>query len=201
MNKLSNKLSKKNFATISFMTLFAIAIILFYYYLTTRREPAVKPSDEELTEYQQIMNIDLEQNYPATPREVIKLFGRIIKYIYGSPMDEEIKPLALKIRELYDTEFLDNNPEDDYIDDLLSELASWKENDRKITGYRLVNDDLDEETEVDGVRYSVKYISYTIKEKVKFTETWKVLLRQDEKNRWKIVGWEYVSSDNNQDKK
>jgi hypothetical protein len=194
-----NKLSKRNSTTIGFMTLFAIVILVFYYYWTARTEPVSETSVEELTEYQQIMNVDLEKNYPATPREVVKLFGRIIKFLYNSPKEEEIKPLALKIRKLYDPEFLADNPEDDYLNDLYSDIASWKEQNRKITNYLLVNEDLEQDSEINGVRYSVKYISYTIKEKGKFTETWKVLLRQDESDRWKIVGWEFVPADDKQD--
>ena len=191
-----NKLSRKNFKTVGFMTAFALAIVLLYYYLTTRTEPIVDTSVTSKTEYEQINNIDLEQNYPATPREVVKLFGRIIKYLYDQPKDDEIKPLALKVRGLYDEAFLEHNPEEDYLNDLYTELASWQEDNRRITNYLLTNEDLEEDSEIDGVKYSVKYLTYTIKEKAKFTETWKVLLRQDEKNRWKIMGWEYVPADN-----
>jgi len=193
------KLSKRNVTTIVYMTVLAIAILAFYYYLTALKKPA-QETNQELTEYQQIMNIDLEQNYPATPKEVVKLQGRIIKYLYDSPKDEEIEPLALKVRQLYDEDFLANNPEDEYINNLISELASWKENKRKITNYLIVNEDMAQEAEIDGVRYAVKYISYTIKEKVKFTEVWKVLLKQDEENRWKIVGWEFVPAQDKKDK-
>lgn len=197
-----NRLNKKNLTTIGFMTLFAIAIILVYYYLNTRRETARDTTGDALTEYEQIMQLDLKNNYPATSREVVKIMGRIIRYLYDSPKDEEIKPLALKIRELYDDEFLEKNPEDQYISNLQSELAQWKEKSRKITNYLMVNDDLEEETVIDGVRYSVRYISYAIREKGKFTETWKVLLKQDKQNRWKIVGWEFVPAEDKQtDKK
>jgi len=194
-----NRLNKRNLTTVGFMTLFAIAIILVYYYLNTRREAAKDTTGEALTEYEQIMQLDLENNYPATPREVVKIMGRIIRYLYDSPKDEEIKPLALKVRELYDKEFLDNNPEDQYISNLQSELAQWKEKNRKITNYLMVNNDLEEETVIDGVKYSVRYISYVIREKGKFTETWKVLLKQDKQNRWKIVGWEFVPAESKQE--
>jgi len=199
MEDCMNRLNKKNLTTIGFMTLFAIAIILVYYYLNTQRETARDTTGDALTEYEQIMQLDLKNNYPATSREVVKIMGRIIRYLYDSPKDEEIKPLALKIRELYDDEFLEKNPEDQYINNLQSELAQWKEKNRKITNYLMVNDDLEEETVIDGVRYSVRYISYVIREKGKFTETWKVLLKQDKQNRWKIVGWEFVPAEDKQE--
>lgn len=193
-----NRLNRKNMATIGTMTLLAVAIIFVYYYLNTRRETAKDTTGEALTEYEQIMQLDFENNYPATQKEVVKTLGRIIRYLYNSPKDEEVRPLALKMRELYDEELLEKNPEEQFINDLQSELAQWKENNRKVTNYLMVNEDSDEETEMDGVRYSIKYISYVIREKGKFTETWRVLLRQDEQNRWKIFGWEYVPAEKEQ---
>jgi len=196
-----NGLNKKNMRTMGFMMLFAVVIISSYYYLSTRREEPKDTSGIALTEYQQIMGIDLEQNYPATPREVVKLLGRIIKYLYNEPAEDEIKPLALKARGLYDKELLADNPEDEYINNLVAELASWRDKNRKITNYLLVNEDMEQDTEVDGVKYAVRYISYTIKEKGKFTETWRVLLRQDEDGKWKVVGWEFVPADDEKDDK
>lgn len=190
----TNKLNK-NMRTVGFMTFFALVIVLSYYFLTTSDKPADKSATAQ-TEYEQIINIDLEANYPATPREVTKLFGRIIKYLYDQPKEEEIRPLALKVRKLYDEAFLEHNPEDEYLNELYAELASWQEDKRRITNYLLTNEDLEEESVIEGVKYAIKYVTYTIKEKAKFTETWKVLLKQDEESRWKIVGWEFVPASN-----
>jgi hypothetical protein len=185
-------------ATISIMTLFAIIILMFYYYWTHRVDP-LDTSAENLSEFEKIMNEDYIQNYPETPREVVKNFARIMRVLYNDPKDDEVEPLALKIRELYDNEFLQNNPEDTYLNNLYSDIASWQEKKRRITNYLLVKEDQEQESEVNGVKYSVNYVSYTIQENGKFTETWKVLLRQDEDKRWKILGWEFVPEEDSQD--
>lgn len=186
------KAKSRTATTIGFMSLFAIIILLFYYYWANRTDPSEDASTINLSETEKILNVDLKTNYPDTPREVVKLFGRIMKDLYDNPKEEDVSPLSMKIRELYDDEFLKNNPEEDYLVNLKTDIAQWKVKDRRITNYLLVNETLEEENEVDGVKYSVNYISYTIQENVKFTETWKVLLRRDVNKKWKILGWEYV---------
>jgi hypothetical protein len=194
-NGMEGKAKRRTITTIGFMTLFAIVVLMFYYYWSNRTEPLEDASVENLSEFDKIMNEDLELYYPETPRETVKLFARIMKALYNNPKDEEIKPLALKIRELYDEDFLANNPEETYLNNLVIDIAGWKDKDRRITNYLLVNEDQEEESEIDGVKYSVNYVSYTIQENGKFTETWKVLLRQDKNEKWKIVGWEFVPKD------
>lgn len=189
------KAGRRTATTIGLMTLLAVIILMFYYYWTNHKDPLEETSVDELSEYQKIMNIDLELNYPETPRETVKLFARIMKALYNNPKDEEVEPLANKIRELYDKEFLANNPEDAYLTSLKADIVSWKDKDRRITNYLLINEDKEQESVKDGVKYSVNYVSYTIQQNGKFTETWKVLLRQDENKKWKIVGWEFVPED------
>ncbi len=189
------KARKRTIVTIGLMTLFAIIILLFYYYWTNRVTPLEDASTENLTETEKILAEDLENEYPATARETVKVFAGVMKALYNEPKDEEIEPLALKIRELYDEEFLKNNPEDTYLTYLKTDIAEWQDKDRRITNFLLVNDEQEQESEVEGVKYSLNYVSFTIQENIKFTETWKILLRQDEKKRWKVLGWEFVAEE------
>jgi hypothetical protein len=182
---------QKKGAVIGVIALCAIIVLTFYYYLVNHA-PTKETQDQTMTETEKIIAYDLDADYPQTPRETVKLFARIMKALYDNPEDREIEPLALKIRELYDEEFLDSNPQETYLSSLKSDISGWKESDRRITNYLLVNEDLEQEKELEGVKYSVNYVSYTIQENGKFTETWKVLLRQDKENKWRILGWEYV---------
>lgn len=188
------KLGKRTTTTISLMILFAVIVLMFYYYFINRTDPIKDTSANNLSEYEKIMSLDLEEKYPETPREVVKTFARIIKALYNNPKEEEIEPLARKVRLLYAGDFLLNNPDSTYLENLREDIKSWKDEGRRITNYLLVNEELEEKSEIDGVPYAVNYVSYTIKENGKFTETWKVLLRQEE-GKWKIVGWEYVPED------
>ncbi len=179
-------------ATIIVMVLLAAIILTFYYYLVNRM-PSEEDPFQNMTENEKIIAYDLEKDYPQTPRETVKLFARIMKALYNDPADEDIKPLALKIRELYDEELLENNPEETYLNNLMTDIASWKEDKRRITNYLLVREDEEQEKELEGVKHSVNYVSFTIQKNGKITETWKVLLRQDKEKKWKILGWEDVS--------
>lgn len=189
------KAKNRTAATIASMMVIALAILSFYFYWSYRTKPLEETSVENMTEIQKLLNKDLLQNYPETPREVTKLFGNMMKNLYNNNPDEEVEELALKIRELYDEEFLNANPQEAYLKNLYSDIASWKEANRRISNYNLVNKDSEEEKELDGVKYAVIYLSFTIQESGKFTETWKMMLRQDSQKKWKILGWQVEPSD------
>lgn len=186
------KAKQRTVWTIIIMTILAIAIILFYFYWTSRTNPLEDTSEENLSEVEKLLQKDLELYYPETPREVVKLFGNMMKTLYNGLEDDEVEALSLKIRELYDKEFLENNPESTYLKNLYTDIAEWEKKDRRIANYLIVNEDMEEQQEIDGVQYAINYIAFTIQQNGKFIETWKVLLRQDENKDWKILGWEVV---------
>lgn len=185
---------KRTTATVIVMIVLAAFIIIFYYYWSNRTEPL--SSSKKQSEEQLLINKDLKLYYPDTPREVVKLFAHMMKAIYGDQASEdEVKALALKIRELYDQELLNKNPEDTYLANLNSDLAKWKKEKRKITNYLMVRENKDEDSEIDGVKYATRYVSFTIQKNNKFSEVWKVLLRQDKDKKWKILGWKLAPED------
>ncbi len=189
------KAKNRTAVTIISMMVLALAILSFYFYWSYRTKPLEETAVENMTDIQKLLNKDLVQNYPETPREVTKLFGNMMKNLYNNNPDDEVEALALKIRDLYDEEFLNANPEEAYLKNLYSDIASWKEANRRIANYNLVKEDMDEEQELNGVKYAVIYLSFTIQENGKFTETWKIMLRQDTQKKWKILGWQVVPSE------
>jgi hypothetical protein len=189
------KAKNRTAVTVTAMLVVALAILSFYFYWSYRSTPINEASTENMTEAQKLIAKDFVGNYPQTPREVVKVFGSIMKALYNNVEDEDAEPLALKIRELYDKEFLNANPEKTYLQNLYSDIAAWKDKDRKITSYLLVQDELEQQEEIDGVQYATVFISFTIQENKKFTETWKVILRQDENDRWKILGWQALPAE------
>jgi hypothetical protein len=194
-----SKAKKRTIATIFMMSLLAIFILWFYFYWTNRTDP-LNTSNDEQTDVEKIISKDLEQNYPETPREVVKLFGEMNKVLYSDLEDEEIEIVALKIRELYDKEFLDANPEEEYINKLYTDLAIWKDKNRSITNYRLLDKENDE-YKLDNKNHSIVYIAYTVQQNSKYAIMYKVLLRQDETNKWRILGWEVLSNEEQKLKK
>lgn len=182
-------------ATVVTMLVIAMAILSFYFYWSYRIKPLDEKAVEEMTEVQKLLNKDLELYYPETPREVSKLFGGMMKNLYDNITDEEVEALALKVRELYDEDFLAANPQETYLNNLYSDIASWKKVNRRITAYHLVNEEQEQQEQIEGVEYAITYLSFTIQESGKFTETWKLMLRQDKDKKWKILGWKVVPED------
>jgi hypothetical protein len=185
---------RRTATTIILMIIFAGVVLMTYHYWINRTQP-LHSSDNNLTEVQKLVKKDLKLYYPDTPRETVKLFAAMMKALYNNPKDKDRKELALKLRELYDQEFLDSNPEDTYLSNLEVDLKKWDDKGRKITNFLLTNEDQVNEREIDGVEYATEYISFTIQENSKTTETWNVLLRRNSDQKWKILGWEPVSGD------
>ena len=63
---------------------------------------------------------------------------------------------------------------------------------RKIENNFVVNEQDEELIVKDGKEYATAYISFTITEKGKTTELRRYIMRKDEENKWKILGWEYI---------
>lgn len=187
------KRAKKPIANVfTLISIIAVILILFFINRSQKAEKLKETSMETLNEVQKILDMDLENDYPKTPREVAKLHGDMTRLLYSGIEDEEIEKLAVKIRELCDKEFLEHNPMDQYIKDLYSDIALWLKVGRKIENNFVVNEDKEEIVKKDGSEYATAFISFTITEKGKTSELRKYLMRKDENKKWKILGWEYI---------
>lgn len=186
------KAKNRTVATVVTMLIIAMAILSFYFYWSYRTSPLDEVSVEDMTEVQKLLNKDLELYYPETSREVTKLFGSMMKNLYDNISDEEREALALKIRALYDEEFIAANPQESYLKNLYSDVASWKAENRRISAFHLDKEDLEQQVELDGVKYAIEQLTFTIEESGKFTESWRLILRQDMEKKWKILGWKVV---------
>ena len=109
--------------------------------------------------------------------------------------DEEINGIAMKVRELYDDEFVANKSDDEYLKDLKSEIATFRDNDYAITNYYTSSStDVVYDT-VDGYKFAKLYGTFSIrtgKESQLLQEVF--LLRKDAAGHWKIYGWQPVEA-------
>ena len=167
-------------------------VLATFIYQSQRADKIKETTLEKLTEVEKMLKTDLEKDYPKTPRELAKLHGDMTRLLYSGIEDDEIKELAIIIRDLYDKEFLDNNPKEKYLKNLYSDIALWREMKRKIENNFVVNEQDEELIVKDGKEYATAYISFTITEKGKTTELRRYIMRKDEENKWKILGWEYI---------
>lgn len=181
---------RRTVMTIFTMTIVAVSVLWFYYERSNRIDPP-KETVENTSEIQRILNKDLENYYPESPRELIKLYSSMLKNLYSNLTAEELEALAYKMRDLYDEELLYHNPLDEYMINLYAEVEAFKKDGRKITNF-LISDEKEEIVKRDGKEFTTLKVAYSIQAKNKHSENWRFLLRRDVESKWRILGWEIV---------
>lgn len=170
------------------------AVIGYYYYISNRgmKEPGTEQM-VEITAVQNVLLRNLERDYPPTPKEVVKYFAEITKCLYSEEYtDEEFEQLAAKIQEIYDDELVAAKNQETYLRDLKDDIATFRADKCKITGYYTSSSvDVEEFTE-DGYDWARLYCTfYVSKGKNKYPNSQeRMLLRKDEEGHWKIYGWD-----------
>lgn len=170
----------------------AIIVVLVYVNQTHQANKLKETSMEKLSEAEKLIELDLDKDYPDTPRGVANLHGDMTRLLYSGVEDDDIKKLAIKTREIYDDEFLENNPEEQYLTNLYTDIALWLELGRKIENNIVINKELEEIQIQDGKEYATAFISFTITERGKTSEHRRYLMRKDKDDKWKILGWEFI---------
>ncbi|MBO4844790.1 MAG: hypothetical protein J5525_00535 [Lachnospiraceae bacterium] len=171
-------------------------VISYYYYLSNKTNPDKNEEAIKVSSAQEIILKNYTINYPPTPKEVVKEFLQISKVLHNENLsDEEINGIAMKVRELYDDEFIANKSDDEYLKDLKSEIATFRDNDYAITNYYTSSStDVVYDT-VDGYKFAKLYGTFSIrtgKESQLLQEVF--LLRKDAAGHWKIYGWQPVEA-------
>lgn len=182
-------LMRKGPKSAAVLAVMVITVFALYYYLVNKVEwsdPEVETSAVE-----DVLLKNLETDYPATVREVIKYYNEIMSCYYGeNPTDEELKKLADKAMELYDAELVDYQSEEMYIEDLKAEIAAFAASDTVLSHVALSSS-----TAVDYYTYNGRECAqirciYTMRQKTGLMTIKEVyVLRKDDSGRWKILGW------------
>lgn len=188
------KSTQKIFTTIFLMVALGIGIVAIYYNMTKSPSESEK-SKTTGTELEKILSKDLTTNYPGTPREVMKFYGRITSCLYkGGLSDDEISKLAGKLRDLMDDELLEKNPEAQYIKSVKKDVQEFRDIKKTIMSYSVENASEIEYSENNGKEYATCTVLFLTQEKQKKKSYHKVyekfMLRQDNEKKWKILGWE-----------
>ncbi len=170
------------------------AVVLGLFIALNQREDdsVFSKNEAKNTEAQNILSKDIDRNYPATVREVVRLFSRVSKCYYNETVStEEFNNLIEFQRKLFDEEFLEINPLDNFTNNLMVEIDAAKAKENRMTAYR-VQKQSSVNTWQSGENHFASIIaSYTMSAKGELpTRTYEeFLLREDENGRWKIVGW------------
>ena len=174
----------------------AAVVLAYYYYLGHRTRRQEVEEAVVATVVQSVLMRDLEHNYPPTPKEVVKYYAEITECFYNETYsDEELVQLANKIQMLYDAELVANKTQEQYMEDLRSDIAEMKGKQLVIASYEVsASTDVEEFTQ-DGYSCARLYCTFYLRQpgnggRVPSLE--RFILRKDEDGHWKILGWELV---------
>lgn len=184
--RLAMRKGPKSAAVLAVMV---ITVFALYYYLVNKVDRS--SPEVETTAVQDVLLRNLETNYPSTVREVIKYYNEIMNCYYKEkPTEEELKKLADKAMELYDTELVNFQSEEQYLEDLKAEIDAYSATETVLSHVALSSS-----TAVDYYTYNGRECAqirciYTMRQKTQLMTIKEVyVLRKDDAGRWKILGW------------
>lgn len=179
-----------------------IAIVLIagisgtFYMVNSNSQKKVQ-KEKTLTEIQKITSKDLDKNYPQTPREVVKLYNKILSFYYKENYtDKELDGLVEQALKLFDDELAANNPKDTYKQSVKDDAKNYSDQ-----GITMAQTDVCDSNDVkyitdNGKKIAYVRASYFMKEGSSYSKTYQdYVLRQDEKGCWKILTFYKVEAD------
>ena len=159
--------------------------------------------EKELTEVEKLIVKDLDNDYPKTPREVIKLYNRIVTCYYDEDTTkEQLGDLVDQMVKLFDAELLLVNDRETYYSSVATEVASYKNRGRYIAEAKVCDSNdvvyIDDKEKNDKVAYVTA--SYFIREKNDFEKTYQeFVLRKDADGKWKLVTFYLIKGEDSDD--
>ena len=120
-------------ATIVGILFGAVFIVGIYLTVTRGRQQNAIEADAEVSEANTLISRDLEKDYPATVREVMKYYCRITKCLYSDGVSEvQLTELTDKLRELYSDDLLAANDRTEMIGLIKTEIKNYEKAGSKI---------------------------------------------------------------------
>lgn len=168
-----------------------IALVVGYYYYLSNRNTSSE--NVEVSEVQKLILRDLkEKAYPETPREVVKLYNRIVSCYYNEDYtEEEFRQLTDQELLLMDSELLDNNPPEQYFLRVEAEVEYYRGRNRTINNASVCDSNEVKFATIDGDECAYVEASYFVRDDDGFTKSnQNYVLRKDEEGRWKILAFE-----------
>lgn len=194
-----NQKTKKsaNIIKITVLCFIMCALILGYYYHLTQKERAAAEKSPTITKVDEVLSRNLENDYPPTPKEVVKYYSEITRCFYNEEYSQgQLEELADKSRQLFDEELLAHNEWGAYIMTLQKEIDEYKTNEREISSYSVAASTDVEYFSMENREWAMLHCIYTLRQGGTYANVNEVfLLRRDEKNHWKIFGWELAKED------
>lgn len=172
----------------------------YYYYLSHKNTKSAEDAQDKTTEVEKIIERDFDENYPKTPREVVKWYNRIITAFYDEKYtDEELEEMADQLRCLMDEELLSYNPRDTYLESLKVDIADYKTRDKTIVQSSVSDSNDITYATVDGDYCAYVDAYYFSREASDYSRTYEeFVLRRDDEGYWKILTFRLTEGDNDE---
>ena len=185
-NKVKSK-SQKNVVAVAVLALMVLAL---FYVVNNRIEPKEETA-KPISAVQELLIINLDTNYPNTPKEVVKMYSEITRCFYSEQFsDEELEELAKMSRQLFDDELAANQSSESYLRSLKEEIASYKQMNRAISSYSISSSADVKYYDYLGDEWAQLIAMYSIRTGSKIEPSKeRYLLRKDATGHWKIYGF------------
>lgn len=188
----SNKnLRKQNpVKTMVLLGIMGLLVVALFFVINNR----VKPTEEgpaPISAVQELLVQNLDTNYPATPKEVVKMYCEITRCFYSEDYsDDELHDLAVMSRKLFDDELVNNQTEENYIRALRAEVSNYRAMGRVISSYSVSSSADVEYYSYEGFEWAQLVALYSIRTGKSIEPSKeRYLLRKDDSGHWKIYGW------------
>lgn len=195
------KKSKQKTTTI-IVIMFAVVIAIVIGFWAILEQGRNKVKEDKLIhskneEVNTLLNKDLNIDYPSTPREVLKMYSRLQSCVYNQDLsDKDLSAIVGQMRMLFDDELIAANSLEQQLEDLKKEIKEYQKAKRTISNYVIDKESSTTEKKLEGKEYATLEVSYLIQENRGYNKTYEqFILRKDEKDKWKILGWELVRSE------
>lgn len=182
------------------IVLILIAVLIVgAFALVAYRTPKTVEEATEVTEVSALMSKNIEAGYPSTPREVLKLYNRYMLCLYGVDSDqlkdEEVRALGMKMRQMFDDELMEENPENAHLQKLTQEIVAFQADDKVMIQANVCDSNEVDYIDIEGASGALVEGSYFIKKGSKeFSRTYQqYLMRKDATGKWKILGFVKVN--------
>lgn len=193
-------MKKKNVKTSIVILLMVVAGIAYYYYLSNRT-PSVDATQQAVDnqELGDLLSRDVDNNYPQSPKEVVKLYMRIAKQYYGNNISEDqIDTLGKQARRLFDDELKLKQSEDEFLKALKQEISDYNNQNRYISDYKIESSSDVKYKTLNNKKYASIDTLFYIRQSDNLIYSYtRFTLRQDNDGRWKILYWELYKPDDN----
>ena len=193
------KKGTKTARTALVLLIMAVTVMLLYHHMVNKVRGTQVP--ETVSAVQNVLLVKLESSYPATPREVVKFYNENRQCYYNEEYsEEEFEQLAGKAWQMYDEELIAKQDWDSFLASLKAEIESYKEKDIVISSAAPASS-----TDVDYYTYEGRECAnircaYTLREKTSLSVVKEIyVLRKDDQGHWKILGWELMEDDDEDD--